>query len=400
MSSNPRQRQGATSVRNGLDQMVAQDFEGLTGKRFGVLCNQATVDSSGTHLLSHLAARNLSPTVIFSPEHGLWSTHQDMEAVEGTQDPIFRMPVISLYGAALDTLSPAQQHLDRLDLLVADLPDIGTRYYTYAATVVRCLAVAAGTGTEVLLLDRPNPIDGVTLEGGPPHPSLRSFVGELTVPHRHGMTLGELAEMANRDLQCKLTIEPVQGWNRRQYGDESGAFGVPPSPNMPTIETAIVYPGMCLLEGTNVSEGRGTTTPFMVCGAPWVKAHELATAIRRELPNCGAIVTPAAFRPEFQKCAKEVCRGLRIRVTDRSRFHSLAFGIAVVKWLYHLHPGDFEWRSQEYEFVRDKLAIDLLFGNLQPRIMLERGDKVQDIVALLERSLPEFGKVRGEVVRY
>ena len=389
-------------VGTGLDGLVAEDFQFVRDRRLGLLCNQAAIDRSGTHLIESVRQRGLEPVRILTPEHGLWSTHQDMEAVAATRDPVCGLPVESLYGDRLATLDPAVDQLADVEVLLVDLPDIGTRYYTYAATMARCMRVASRTGTRIVVLDRPNPINGVTVEGGLPHPSLISYVGELPVPHRHGLTMGELARVALQatEIDCDLTIYPVRGWQRNTYFDELGLPWVPPSPNMPTLDTAIVYPGLCLLEGTNVSEGRGTTTPFLLFGAPFVRPRELADALVRELPDGGFLVTPVAFRPEFQKWAGTVCTGLRLHVVDRSRFRPLAFGLALVKWLRALHPNDFDWRREEYEFVTDRLAIDLLLGDPETRPMLEEGTPIERILEHLEATATTFDITRKDMLLY
>lgn len=392
----------AGPVLTGLDRLAAADFEGCHHHRLGLLCNQAAIDRTGTHLIDHVTRRGMEPVRILTPEHGLWSTHQDMEAVHETRDPVYGLPVESLYGDQLASLDPVSQQLADMDLLLVDLPDIGTRYYTYAATLARCMRVAAQTGTRIIVLDRPNPIDGVTVEGGMPAASLMSYVGELPVPHRHGLTLGELARLAKQwdDIDCDLSIRSVAGWSRRQYHDELSLPWVPPSPNMPTLETAIAYPGLCLLEGTNVSEGRGTTTPFLVFGAPFVQPRELAGKLEAELPDGGFLVTPVSFRPEFQKWAGELCTGLRLHITDRARFRPLAFGLALVKWLFALHPDGFDWRREEYEFVTDRLAIDLLLGDPETRPMLMAGAPIKEVLQKLEASAAGFDKTRRDVMIY
>jgi uncharacterized protein YbbC (DUF1343 family) len=389
-------------VRCGLDGLAAEGFAFCRGAKVALLCNQAAIDAGGTHLIRHALGQELDLVRVLSPEHGLWSTHQDMEAVHERNDPVFGLPVESLYGDTLQSLDPAREQLDGVDMLLVDLPDVGTRYYTYAATLARCMRVASETGTRVVVLDRPNPINGVDVEGGLPHVSLRSYVGELPVPHRHGLTLGELACVAleEEEVDCDLTIYPVHGWERARYGDELGMLWVPPSPNMPTVETAVVYPGLCLLEGTNVSEGRGTTTPFLLFGAPWVTPHALASRLTEELPDGGFALTPACFRPQFQKFAGELCNGLRLHVTDRSRFRPLAFGIGLVKWLLLLHPGRFDWRREEYEFVTDRLAIDLLLGDPGARAMLEGEHPVAEVMDHLEASAAGFDKTRRSVLLY
>jgi uncharacterized protein YbbC (DUF1343 family) len=390
------------TLLSGLDRLVARDFDLCRKGPFGVLTHQCAVDREARHLLAHLLGRGLVPAAVFSPEHGLWSTHQDMETVPGRVDPVFGLPVTSLYGDAEATLGPAREMLGRLDLLLVDLQDVGVRYYTYAATVARVLRAAAGTACPVLVLDRPNPIDGLTVEGGPRREEMISYVGELPVPNRHGLTLGELARLVVREerLDVQLEVMPMQGWDRGSYFDRTGLLWVPPSPNMPALETAIAYPGLCLLEGTNVSEARGTTTPFTLFGAPWVEPDALVERLRSEQVCAGVALTPAVFRPMFGKFGGEVCRGLRLHMVDRPAFRPFAFGLALVKWLLHLHPRQFAWRTQAYEFVTDRLAIDLLLGDAALRGHLEAGTAIRDLLPGLDEYARTFAAEQEPFLLY
>jgi len=395
-----RARKGDKTVA-GLEVAVRDGFPLPRKCRVGVLAHQCSCDGKGEHLITHLRRGGWRIPLVFSPEHGMWSTHQDMEAVDGrAHDPVFGLPVRSLYGRDEESLTPGIQDMAAIDMLVVDLQDVGARYYTYAATMIRAMRAAAATGRKVLVLDRPNPINGVDVEGGDIEPGLRSFVGELSVPQRHGMTIGELALLARDSLHIDVDLQviPVEGWDRSSYYDELDRLWIPPSPNMPTVETAVVYPGMCLLEGTNISEGRGTTTPFLVLGAPFVRAWELAERIQQEEACGGYIVTPTAFRPQFGKFAGKVCKGVRVHVSDRRKFRPLAFGLAVVKWLYLLHPTTFLWRREQYEFVSDVPAIDLLLGASRYREAIEKGERVAGIIdAMTEsRDRPAAGPVGGK----
>jgi len=390
------------TLQTGLDVLAGADFKMCRGAAVGVLTHQCAVDASGVHLLEHLRRRGVEPALVLAPEHGLWSTHQDMESVGGMDDPIFGVEVKSLYGDTEQSLRPSVALLESLDLLLVDLQDVGARYYTYAATMVKCMRAAVSARVDVAVLDRPNPINGVAVEGGLPSEDLKSFVGELDVPHRHGLTLGELALWARQceGLDVKVDVVEMQGWQRGRYYDALGALWTPPSPNMPAVETAVVYPGLCLLEATNLSEGRGTTTPFELFGAPWVIPELLANKVNEELPANGCLLAPVCFRPQFGKWAGEVCRGLRIHVTDRTKFKPLALGMALVKWLPRLFPRDFKWRSEPYEFVADRPAIDLLLGDARLGEALERGESIQEISASLAPAEAEFARVRREVLLY
>jgi len=389
-------------TRTGLDVLVDQDFACCRGARVGVLTHQCGYDASGTHLIEHLAARDNQPALVLSPEHGLWSTHQDMEPVRAKTDPIFQLPVASLYGDSEESLAPASALLAGLDLLLIDLQDVGSRYYTYAATAVKTARAAAGTALRIIVLDRPNPIGGTAVEGGLIKDELRSYVGEIAVPQRHGLTIGELVLHAVRDegLDVDLTIVPMEGWDRDRYYDELELTWIPPSPNMPSPATALVYPGICLLEGTNVSEGRGTTTPFELFGAPWVNSRQLASAIAREEPCRGFVLIPACFRPQFGKWGMQQCSGLRVHVTDRTAFLPVAFGLAVTKSLCRLYPGQFDWRREAYEFVSDKLAIDLLLGDEAYRLRMEAGESVQALMADMNAASESFRGKRPDMLLY
>lgn len=392
----------APPLQTGLDVLARDGFELCRGATTGVLTHQSAVDASGVHLMEHLNRRGIKPSLVLAPEHGLWSTHQDMEAVGGMDDPIFGVEVKSLYGDTELSLRPSVAMLKGLDLLLVDLQDVGARYYTYAATMVMCMRAAASAGVEVVVLDRPNPVNGRIVEGCPPAAELKSFVGELDVPHRHGLTLGELAEWSRRaeQLDVGLGVIPMEGWQRADFYDRGQLMWTPPSPNMPSVDTAVVYPGLCLIEATNVSEGRGTTTPFELLGAPWLDPELLAEKVNGEDSSPGVVLVPTCFRPQFGKWAGEVCRGLRIHVTARNRFKPLALGMAIVKWLPRLFPRDFQWRSEPYEFVSDRSAIDLLLGDPRLGEALAKGAPIREISAMLAPAEAEFADARQEVLLY
>jgi len=396
------------SVRTGLDRLVDAHLSLPSGVKFenglriAVLTNQSAVDSHGVHLLEHLHGRSLLPVLVLSPEHGIWGTHQDMEDVGADVDPVFGMKIVSLYGADVGSLDPDAALLTGVDVLIADMQDVGSRYYTFAATLVRCMRAAARARVRVVVLDRPNPIDGTHVEGNLVEPSLRSFVGDISVPQRHGLTMGELARAA-RDIEridVDLEVIEMSGWNRSMPFVETGLPWVPPSPNMPTPATALVYPGMCLLEGTNVSEGRGTTSPFEIFGAPFIDSGQLGRAIEEEGAAQGALLTRTAFRPLFGKFSRAVCNGLRIHVTDPETFRPLAFGLSVIKWLHKLYAPAFRWRTDAYEFVSDRPAIDLLLGAQWVRPALEAGAPIPDVLARMEQEARPFLAQRADALLY
>ncbi|MBI5507353.1 MAG: DUF1343 domain-containing protein [Deltaproteobacteria bacterium] len=352
----------------------------------GLVANASTVDASLRHAAPLLAAHpDVRLVRLFGPEHGLYGVAQDMIGVAHADDPWTGLPTRSLYGATEESLSPTAADLADLDLLVFDIQDIGSRYYTYAATMALCMKAAARAKIKLVVLDRPNPLGGVAVEGGGIARGLESFVGLYPVPQRHGMTVGELARLYNTafGIGCELEIVACVGWRRPQYFDATGLPWVMPSPNMPTLDTAVVYPGMCLLEGTNVSEGRGTTRPFEVFGAPFVDGRALAEALERQhLP--GVKFRPCFFKPTFHKFAGEHCGGVQLHVLDRETFASYRTGLAVLVALRQLWPKSFAWRQDTYEFRNDVLAIDLLTGHEAVRAAIDAGESLG---AVMERAL-------------
>lgn len=322
------------------------------------------------------------PVRLLAPEHGLDGVAQDMEPVPDERDLLTGAPVRSLYGSDAATLEPTERDFDGLDVVVVDLPDIGTRYYTYAATMDAVMAGCKAAALEVVVLDRPNPLGGVHREGGLVQPGFESFVGRLPVPVRHGLTLGEIALLLQRERypELELTVVTCRGWHRSMDLHATGLTWVAPSPNMPTLETAFLYPGLCLVEATTLSEGRGTTQPFKLVGAPWLDGSELAKRLTAlGLPGLG--LRPARFRPAFGKHAGEVCSGVELHVTDREAIRPLTFGVALLREVRALEPQRFAWRREAYEFVSEVPAIDLLAGSPAARAVIE-GDA--DLDALLE----------------
>lgn len=328
----------------------------------GALLHAASVNASLTPTLSILEKMQadglLTLGALYGPQHGFDSVTQDnMVEWETFRHPRLDVPVYSLYG---EHREPPTEWIADLDVVFIDLVDVGARYYTFIYTLLYVMTVCAAAGVPVVVADRPNPINGVTVEGTPQREDHLSFVGLHPLPNRHGMTIGELAEKfrADRFPNCDLTVLPMTGWDRAQYLDETDLPWVLPSPNMPTVATATVYPGMCLLEGTNVSEGRGTTRPFELFGAPWIDSRELVS--RLEVP--GAVLREASFQPGFQKFAGETCRGAQIHVTSRGDFNAYQTGIDIIQTLIDLYPKQFDWNRKPYEYEYEKLAIEILCG--------------------------------------
>jgi uncharacterized protein YbbC (DUF1343 family) len=390
-----------TIVQTGLE-VLLDDPRPIAGKNIGLVTNQSAVTSDLRHAVDLLhRGRDWKLTTLFGPEHGIWGEAQDMAHVDHSVDPMTGLTVYSLYGASENDLAPRQELLRGLDALVIDLQDIGSRYYTFIYTMALCMREAAKAGVQVIVLDRPNPIDGVHLEGNIREDRFSSFVGMFALPVRHGMTIGELARYFNKTfhLDCDLVVVPMRGWRRSMWWDETGLPWVIPSPNMPIVSTTTVYPGMCLIEGTNLSEGRGTTRPFELFGAPWLDPFRLAERLNA-LELSGVGFRPHYFLPTFQKHAGKVCGGAQLHVTDRAAFEPYRTGLWIVKVVRDMNPEQFDWRQETYEFVSDRLAIDLLAGSARYRELVESGGNIDDWVAGWDEPLREFAKTREEFLLY
>jgi uncharacterized protein YbbC (DUF1343 family) len=389
-------------VRIGLDCLGDAGFATLRGLRVGLVTHPAAVDGRLRHVRERLAeAPGVHLAALFGPEHGLMGEAQDLIGVAGGTDTNSGLRVHSLYGDTFDSLKPSAEQLRGLDALVVDLQDVGSRYYTFQATMLFCLEAAAQQGLRVVVLDRPNPLGGDLVEGPLLRPGYESFVGIHPLVTRHGMTIGELARMyqAERGLNVDLVVIPCEGWRRDMDFEQTGLHWVLPSPNMPTLETAFVYPGQCLLEGTNLSEGRGTTRPFELCGAPGIDADKLCRRLQAEdWPSVR--FRPAWFQPTFQKFAGQMCAGVQLHVTDRQAFRPVRTGLAVLAALRDLSADAFAWRREPYEFVADRPAIDLLFGSDRERLALEAGVAVGDICRAWEAEEDTFRQRRRPYLLY
>lgn len=352
-------------MKLGIDILVEKRFDILKNKRVGTLLHQASVDSHGNHALDLLAKAGADITAIFGPEHGLETKAQDMEAVASRVDAETHIPVYSLYGDSFESLSPTLKMLEDIDVLVVDLQDIGSRYYTYIWTAALAMKACANAGKMVIICDRPNPLSGEVVEGALPKDSFLSFVGLYPLPIRHGMTIGEISRYVNEEfkLGCDLTVIPMEGWQRNDLWPDTKLAWANPSPNMRSFNAEILYPGMCLVEGTNMSEGRGTDTPFEIVGAPYVDSEELIETMNiLDLP--GVHAAPTSFIPTMQKHMGSMCNGVRWVVEDVKTFKPYLTGLAFV-WAAHKLYKDagFKWRTETYEFVDDIPAIDLLTGS-------------------------------------
>lgn len=351
----------------------------LESQAFGLVCNQASVTGQFVHAADALHERFPEQLrTLFGPQHGMWSTEQD-NMIETPHASYRGMKVFSLYS---ETRKPTPQMLAGLDLVLVDLQDVGTRVYTYIWTLVHCLEACAEQGIEVMVLDRPNPLGGVVAEGEPLDPEFASFVGRCAIPMRHGLTIGELADHCNQVLGigCALHVITMRDWQRSMLWCDTGRAWVPPSPNLPRFEGALVYPGQVLLEGTNLSEARGTTTPFEQFGAPWIDARTLAEALPRIE---GAVLRPVCFEPTFQKWAGQACHGLFVHVTDMRTFRSYRLTLLILRELRRLHGEKLAWNDPPYEYEETLRPIDILAGG--PRVRNCVDDNLSD-AELIERS--------------
>jgi uncharacterized protein YbbC (DUF1343 family) len=376
-------------------------FDGslIRGRTIGLVCNPASVDSSWRHVTDRAEAAGVRLGAIFGPQHGVRSDRQEnmIESPHGRDDRR-GIPVYSLYS---ETRMPEPRMLQGLDALVIDLPDVGTRIYTYIYTMANCLAAARTHGLPVIVCDRPNPIDGVTVEGPMLTDGFQSFVGQYEIPMRHGMTIGEMARLFNEHfgIGAKLEVVTMAGWHRTDYFDQTGLPWIIPSPNLPTLDTAVVYPGTVLLEGTNVSEGRGTTRPFEFAGAPWVDPE----ALGRELNGAGlagAYFRPIVFEPTFHKHTATACGGCQIHVTDRAAFRAVEAGVRVLAAIRAADPDRFAWREPPYEYEDTLPPIDILYGSAALREGLEAGVPAAEITRASEDAVRGFAPLRDRFLLY
>lgn len=397
-----RRRKAFVPVATGLDVLAADRFRLLRGARVGLVCNPTAVDRRLAHAADLLhAAKGVELAALFGPEHGVRGDAQYMAAVGEERDPRTGVRAFSLYGETVSSLRPTAAQLEGLDALVFDVQDVGTRFYTYQATMMLCLEAAAEAGLAFVVLDRPNPIDGVSVEGPRLRPGFESFCGLHDLAVRHGLTVGELALLfrAERSLDVELTVVHAHGWRRTQRFRESGLPWVFPSPNMPTPETALVYPGMCLLEGTNLSEGRGTTRPFELFGAPWLDGAPLAEALAAEqLPGAG--FRPVSFVPTWDKHAGTRCHGVELFVTDPARFRPFRTGLACVVEARRQDPKRFAWRTEPYEFVEGIPAFDLLCGSAREREAIEAGASTAELAKAFVAEERAFERRRRSYLVY
>ncbi len=387
-------------IKTGLEMLLTQGERILRNRRVGVIANPSSVHRTLEHTVDLLFSSGFGRvTALFGPQHGARGETQDnMIEWEDYRDSQTGLPVYSLYGT---TRKPTGEMLKDVDVLVFDVPDVGSRYYTFIYTMALAMEACRENGKAMIVLDRPNPINGIDLEGPVLDPDFRSFVGLFPLPIRHAMTIGELALYFNRacGIDCELEVVQMEGWHRSMFFEDTGLRWVLPSPNMPTPDTAVVYPGMCLFEGTNVSEGRGTTRPFELSGAPWIKPPDLVKMLDcQKLP--GVYFRPAFYIPTFHKWAGQMVGGVQIHVTNRTVFKPFLTGLALLMAYRQLGGDQFQWKQPPYEYEYEKLPFDILCGTDRIRRQIETGDSLSSIESSWVEETESFRDVRQEFLLY
>jgi uncharacterized protein YbbC (DUF1343 family) len=388
------------TVTFGIEQLAAAPPSYLRGKRIGLLCNQASVDREFMHCRQRLKSiYGNQLTALFSPQHGLFAEKQDnMVESPDRHDPLLGIPVFSLYSHSRE---PSESMFNNIDALLIDLQDVGTRVYTFIYTMSYCMEAAHRYSKKIVVLDRPNPVGGRLIEGNCLEPAWRSFVGRYPIPMRHGLTIGELALMFNNQfgIQCDLAVIPMQGWRRGMFYHETGLNWVTPSPNLPTAFSSYVYPGQVLWEGTNVSEGRGTTQPFEVFGAPFIDSEKVLNIIGGRHID-GAVLRPVEFEPTTHKWKGECCRGFQIHVTDPQRFRPYRTSLALLQAVMQLHADQFQWKKPPYEYDYERMPIDLILGSRNIRDKLSAMEPIDKLEADWQDELEAFDTMRRKYLLY
>ncbi len=387
-------------VQTGIDRIREGHWKRLRGYRLGLLSNQASLDSRlnpAREVISELLPGQLK--ALFGPQHGFGGEDQDnMVETDHSYDKELRIPIFSLYA---DRREPHPHMLEMIDVLIVDLQDVGARVYTFSSTLLNCLKAAAKEGKKVLVLDRPNPLGGAVVEGNLLQPELYSFVGPYSLPMRHGLTMGEMAGIYNEvfDLNCDLEIITMNGWHREMLWFETGLRWIMPSPNMPFPQTAVVYPGQVIWEGTNLSEGRGTCRPFEIFGAPYLDTSAIKRTLEPEATR-GCHLQEFSFRPTFQKWQGELCHGFMIHVLDPHVYQPYFTSIALLKAALEIHPEGLEWKAPPYEYEYKKKPIDLILGDSSLRRELKSGAHLSLIKEKWERELGYFIQWRKPYLLY
>lgn len=387
-------------VRSGIEVLLSDRIDLLRNQRIALVCNQASVLPDLRHAADVIhESPEINLTTLFGPQHGIRGDVQDnMIETDHAVDSHTRLWIYSLYS---ETREPTEKMLENVDTIVFDLQDVGCRIYTFNYTMANCMRAAKKYGKRVIVCDRPNPIGGVHVEGNVTEKEFTSFVGQFEIPTRHGMTTGELAKMFNEyfDIGCDLEVVAMDGWRREMWYEGTGLPWVLPSPNIPTVETCAVFPATVYLEGTELSEGRGTTKPFELNGAPFIDPSEWTAELDRyNFP--GVVLRPCFFRPTFQKWADQTCGGVQIHVTNRETFRPVILGVAMVKTAYDLYKENFQWKQTDYEYEFGKNPFDVVSGTDTIRKAIERGDSLSDIESEWSSNLDQFKSLRKSFLLY
>jgi uncharacterized protein YbbC (DUF1343 family) len=387
-------------IKLGLEKLLEAPSVQLAGARVGLICNQASVNHQFRHAADLLYAHSdLNLRALFGPQHGIRGDVQDnMIETDHAVDQQTGLPIYSLYS---ETREPNEGMLKDVDVLVFDMQDVGCRIYTFAYTMANSMVAAKGFGKRVIVCDRPNPINGRDVAGNVLEPEQASFVGLFPIPTRHGMTLGELAMLFNDlfEIGCDLDVIKMEGWDRDCWYDETDGPWVMPSPNIPTLDSATVFPGTVHFEGTQISEGRGTTRPFELVGAPYIDPEQYSDRLN-DLRLPGVYFRSCIFRPTFQKHGGVSCGGVQVHVIDRKAFEPVSTGVAMVKVAYELYKPDFLWKEPPYEYVYDRNPFDVIAGTTRIREAIESGASLNDMVSSWSPGLNEFKRVREEYLLY
>jgi len=388
------------AVKIGLERILDSESYTLRNLRIGLICNPASVNSDFRHAADlFFEDKNINLTALFGPQHGIRGDVQDnMIETTHSMDLQTGLPVYSLYS---ETRQPTEEMLSGIDALVFDLQDVGCRVYTFIYTMANAMKSCAAFGKKMIVLDRPNPIGGIEVEGNLLEVGHESFVGQFPIPMRHGLTVGEIAQLFNKefDINCDLEVVKMDNWDREDFYDETDAPWIMPSPNMPTVDTTVVFPATVYFEGTEVSEGRGTTRPFEIVGAPYIDRNEYANALKSlELP--GVIFRPLNFLPTFQKFAKQECEGVFLHVTNRDTFEPVITGLAMIKVLFDMYGERFEWKKAAYEYEFERNPFDVIAGTTKIREMFEAGNSIEDIKLSWQTDVDKFNQIRTRYFLY
>lgn len=387
-------------IKLGVEQLLSKLPESLPGSRIGLVCNQASVNHDLRHVADLFREReDIQLTTLFGPQHGIRGEVQDnMVETPHTVDQATGLPVYSLYS---ETREPTEEMLKNVDTIVFDMQDVGCRIYTFIYTLANCMRAAAKYGKRVVVCDRPNPIGGVAVAGNVLEPEYASFVGQFPIPVRHGMTVAELGKLFNEQfgINCELDVIRMSNWKREDWLDETDTPWVLPSPNMPTVDTAAVFPGTVFLEGTQMSEGRGTTRPFEIVGAPYIDSVKFSAALNR-FGFPGVYFRPSGFQPTFQKHAGQSCGGVQIHVLDREVFEPVKVGLAIVKTAFDLYPDEFKLKEPPYEYEYDRNPFDIIAGTANIRKQVESGVDLDVIESGWTPGLETFKALRRNFLLY